>query len=413
MLAGMPLLAGFLLAALLGTAPVAASGGTGPSALLAPVARPQIAGARLESAAYAALPGWAQDDQGAAFSTFLASCGALRARPAEVGPPDNPALVPGLRVACENARRLVRTLAPETASAAVARLFFEANFRPYRIVPDKNPPGFLTGYYEPELDGSLTPTGAFPVPVYARPGDLIPTGPAGSNKGGAVRSAGDRFVPYYDRAQIEDGALAGRGLEIAYIAHPVDLFFMQIQGSARIRLPDGKALRLNYDGHNGYPYTPVGRLLIQRGLVAREAMSMAAIRSFIEQNPQAGAELMRENRSFVFFRAVPLAADAGALGAQGVPLTAGRSIAIDRALHAYGTPVFIDAALPLATAGSADPFRRLMIAQDTGSAIVGPARADLFFGAGDAAAAMAGRIRHPGTFTVLVPRLEPTQAKAP
>ncbi|MFG1427234.1 murein transglycosylase A [Roseixanthobacter glucoisosaccharinicivorans] len=378
-----------------------------------PVARPEIAGARLEGAAYASLPGWGQDDQGAAFSAFLASCGALRARPAQVGPPDNPALVPGLRIACDNARQLVRVLAPETVSAAVSRLFFEANFRPYTIVPEKNPPGFLTGYYEPELDGALTPTPEFKVPVYGRPADLIPTGPAGSNKGGAVRRAGDQLVPYYDRAQIEDGALAGRGLEIAYIAHPVDLFFMQIQGSARIRLPDGKALRLNYDGHNGYPYTPVGRLLIQRGLVAREAMSMAAIRTFIEQHPQAGAELMRENRSFVFFRAVPLAADAGALGAQGVPLTAGRSIAIDRALHAYGMPIFINATLPLARATSADPFRRLMIAQDTGSAIVGPARADLFFGAGDAAAAVAGRIRHPGAFTLLVPRLQPARAKAP
>ncbi|MEP9365732.1 MltA domain-containing protein [Xanthobacter sp. VNH20] len=390
----------------------AASGLAGPP-LLAPVTRPEIAGARLDAISYAALPGWAQDDQAAAFATFLASCGALRARPAEVGPPDNPALVPGLRTACDNARRLVRTLAPETASAAVARLYFEANFRPYTIVPEKNPPGFLTGYYEPELDGSLTPSPEFKVPVYGRPADLIPTGPAGSNKGGAVRRAGEGLVPYYDRAEIEGGALAGRGLEIAYIAHPVDLFFMQIQGSARIRLPDGKALRLNYDGHNGYPYTPVGRLLIQRGLVSREAMSMAAIRAYIEQNPQAGTDLMRENRSFVFFRAVPLAADAGALGAQGVPLTAGRSIAIDRALHAYGTPIFIDAPLPLAHATSADPFRRLMIAQDTGSAIVGPARADLFFGAGDAAAAVAGRIRHPGAFTLLVPRLQPVRAKAP
>ncbi|MFG1409572.1 MltA domain-containing protein [Xanthobacter sp. VTT E-85241] len=403
-------LSGLILAAWLGATPATANNLAG---LVAPVARPEIAGARLESAAYATLPGWAQDDQSAAFSTFLASCGALRARPAEVGPPDNAALVPGLRITCDNARRLVRTLAPETVSAGVARLFFEANFRPYRIVPEKSPPGFLTGYYEPELDGALTPTGDFKVPIYGRPTDLIPTGPQGSNKGGAVRRAGDVFVPYYDRAQIEDGALAGRGLEIAYIAHPVDLFFMQIQGSARIRLPDGTALRLNYDGHNGYPYTPVGRLLIQRGLVPREAMSMAAIRSFIEQNPQAGADLMRENRSFVFFRAVPLAADAGALGAQGVPLTAGRSIAIDRALHAYGTPIFIDAALPLARATSADPFRRLMIAQDTGSAIVGPARADLFFGAGEQAAAVAGRIRHPGAFTLLVPRLQPVRAKTP
>ncbi|MFG1464119.1 MltA domain-containing protein [Xanthobacter sp. DSM 24535] len=395
---------------MLGATPAPAAGVPGGLPAFVPVSPPDVSGARLENIAYARIPGWAVDDQARAFSTFLMSCGALRARPVEVGPPDNPALVPGLRVACDNARRLVRTLAPEAPRADVARLFFEANFRAFTLVPAQNPPGFLTGYYEPEVDGALSPTDVFKVPIYGRPGDLIPTGPAGSNKGGAVRRAGEQLVPYYDRAAIDDGALAGRGLEIAYIAHPVDLFFMQIQGSARIRLPDGKALRLNYDGHNGYPYTPVGRLLIQRGLVSREAMSMAAIRSFIERDPEAGAALMRENRSFVFFRAVPLAGDAGALGAQGVPLTAGRSIAVDRALHAYGTPFFIDATLPLTGAARKDPFRRLMIAQDTGSAIVGPARADIFFGAGDAAAAVAGRLRHPGAFTLLVPRLQPVRA---
>ncbi|MEP9379656.1 MltA domain-containing protein [Aquabacter sp. CN5-332] len=340
-----------------------------------------------------------------AFQTFLASCGALAKPPAEIGPTSNPALLPGLRHACTAAR----ALGTPTPSAAIARLFFEANFQPWRIAPAQNPPGFLTGYYEPEVDGSPVRTDTFTVPVYGRPDDLIPTSPPkDSNRGGAQRKQWGTLVPYYDRGEIEDGALRGRGLEIAWLQHPVDLFFMQIQGSARIRLPDGHVLRLNYDGHNGYPYTPVGRLLIQRGLVPRDEMSMDRIRRFIEQDPEAGRALMRENRSFVFFKAVPLEGDAGALGAEGVPLTAGRSIAVDRAIHTYGAPIFIAADLPLDTADALAPFRQLMIAQDTGSAIVGPARADLFFGAGDGPGAVAGRIRHPGAFTLLVPRLAGT-----
>lgn len=371
----------------------------------APIAAPPLAGADLLAVPFADLPGWAEDDVGAAFSTFLASCHALSVRPKETGPASNAALVPALRVACSAAEAVARAAAPAVVSERVARLYFEANFRAYRIAPAASGPGFLTGYYEPEVEGSRVRTDRFTVPIYGRPADLVALRPpADGNRGQVVRKEGDALVPYYDRAAIEDGALAGRGLEIAWIEHPVDLFFMQIQGSARIRLADGAALRLNYDGHNGYSYLPVGRLLIQRGLVPREEMSMARIRRYIEDDPQAGRALMRENRSFVFFKAVPLSGSDGALGAQGVPLTPGRSIAVDRALHAYGTPFFIAAELPLQREGAQDPFRRLMIAQDTGSAIVGPARADLFIGAGEVAGEVAGRIRHPGAFVMLVPR---------
>lgn len=367
----------------------------------APIAPPQLAGAKLVPLSYAELPGWRADDVAAAFAVFLNSCGALERRPAETGPVSNPQMRPGLLFACRHARAL-GTARPD---AAVARLFFEANFRPVRIVPDTAPPGFLTGYYEPEVEGSATRTDRFTIPIYARPADLVTERPASDgNRGRVMRREGDGLVPYYDRAAIEDGALAGRGLEVAWIEHPVDLFFMQIQGSARIRLTDGRVLRLNYDGHNGYSYTPVGRILIERGLVPREEMSMARIRRFIEADPQAGRDLMRQNRSFVFFKAVPLAGEEGALGAEGIPLTPGRSIAVDRHLHTYGTPVFIEALLPISGPAPQDAFRRLMIAQDTGSAILGPARADLFFGAGDAAGAVAGRIRHPGAFVLLAPR---------
>lgn len=378
----------------------------GPAALR-PVPPPALAGAELAPVPVSALPGWRADDASAAFAPFQASCRALAVPPRETGPTSNPALVPGLRTACAAARAVADAAGGRALSPEVARLFFEANFRPYRIVPAADPPGFLTGYYEPEVDGSPVRTGPFQVPIYARPGDLVALRPpADGNRGQVMRKDGDALVPYHDRAAIEDGALAGKGLEIAWIAHPVDLFFMQIQGSARIRLTDGRVLRLNYDGHNGYPYVPVGRLLIQRGLVPRAEMSMDRIRRFIEADPQAGRALMRENRSFVFFKAVPLAGEEGALGAQGVPLTPGRSIAVDRGLHAYGTPFFIAADLPLAGDAARDPFHRLMIAQDTGSAIVGPARADLFFGAGAQAGRVAGRIRHPGAFFLLVPRFE-------
>ncbi|MFG1477267.1 murein transglycosylase A [Xanthobacter sp. V4C-4] len=367
---------------------------------------PILPGARLEALAFADLKGWADDDTAAAFGAFRTSCRALRA-PATPSPVDSTAtLRRGLLRACAAAD----ALGTERPSARVARLFFEANFRPYRVrpenrvVPEKRGDAFFTGYYEPEVLGALTPGDGFDVPVYARPPDLLMRAGSGANSGGAVRREAGREVPYYDRAEIEDGALKGRGLEIVFLKDPFDLFSMQLQGSARVRLPDGRVLRLSYDGYNGHPTTMVGRLLIQRGLVPRDEMSMDRIRAFMEQNPEAGRELRRENRSFVFFKARDLAGEEGAIGAQGVPLTAGRSLAVDRKLHTYGAPVFVEAVLPLTAPRAADPFHRLMIAQDTGSVIVGPARADLFFGAGAAAGTVAGRIRHGGSFTLLVPR---------
>ena len=374
------------------------------AAMLSAVPPPDIAGAKLVPVAFGALDGWMADDHASAFQAFLKSCTVRRTPPAELGPASVPTLAAGLAQTCAAAEAL-GTPAP---SPQVARLFFEANFRPYRVVPDTGGGAFFTGYYEPEVAGALAPGNGFDVPVYGRPPDLLMSGGGPTpNSGGALRREGDALVPYFDRAAIEDGALAGRGLEVAWLKDPIDLFFMQIQGSARVRLPDGRVLRLNYDGYNGHPYMPVGRLLIARGLVPREEMSMDRIRAFMEADPQAGRALRRENPSYVFFKALDLGAEAGAMGAQGVPLTAGRSIAVDRKLHTYGAPVFVAADLPLSAPGSREAFRRLMIAQDTGSAIVGPARADLYFGTGSEAGAVAGRIRHSGSFTLLVPRFAP------
>lgn len=380
------------------------------SPALKPVPPPDIPGATLVPQSFADLDGWAQDDHAAAFATFRASCAALAVPPAEIGPTSVPTLKAGLLHACALADRLGAQPAPD-----LARLFFEIAFRPFRVVPGGTGSAFYTGYYEPEVDGALTPGNGFDVPVYGRPDDLLMQGAGPTpNSGGALRRTAEGLVPYPDRAAIEDGALAGRGLEVAWLRDPIDLFFMQIQGSARLRLPDGRVLRLNYDGYNGHPYLPVARLLIQRGLVPREEMSMSRIRAFMEADPAAGRALRRENPSYAFFKALDLGAGAGAMGAQGVPLTAGRSIAVDRMLHTYGAPVFVEADLPLTAPGSAEPFRRLVIAQDTGSAIVGPARADIYFGTGREAGEVAGRIRHPGRFTLLVPRFATAEgARAP
>ena len=182
------------------------------------------------------------------------------------------------------------------------------------------------------------------------------------------------------------------------------MLFTQIQGSARVRLEDGSTVRINYDAHNGYPYMAVGRILIDRGIIPKDQMSMQKIREWMDQNPDGAKELRRQNRSYVFFREVQLSDKDEPVGAQGVPLTPGRSIAVDKALHVYGTPFFIEGALPIDSEQSKTPFHRLMIAQDTGSAIVGPARADLYFGAGAEAGRVSGRLRHNMRFVMLVPK---------
>ncbi|QFR33934.1 murein transglycosylase A [Ancylobacter sp. TS-1] len=392
-----------------GPGPFAGSGLALAAAAPPPVLFPQAA---LEPSSFEALPGWPADDHAAAFAAFRRSCARIAARPDLVQPP-RPVFT-ALRSVCARAAHL-----PAQPGDAWARAFFEKEFRPFRIAGLERTEGFLTGYYEPEVEGARTPSAEFATPLYRRPPDLVVEAPPKdgppANKGQAFRKVDGGLVPYFDRPAIEDGALAGKGLEVAWIRDPADAFFAHIQGSVRVRLPDGEVLRLNYDGHNGQPYTPVGRLLIERGLVPREKMSMDAIRAYIAAHPEEGRELMRQNRSYIFFRvAHELKGDDGAIGAQGLPVTAGRSIAVDKTIHVYGTPFYIDAALPTGADGAVEPFERLMIAQDTGSAIIGPARADIFFGAGPEAGAIAGRIQHPGDFFVLLPRaLDPARRHVP
>ena len=274
---------------------------------------------RFEPVAWSEIDGWAADDHAAAFATFLASCRPLAAAK---NSRDTRPVYPALAEICRKAR------GAGTLNTEAARKFFEEHFARCASSKIDDPNGFLTGYYEPIVDGSRTLTDDFKVPVYARPRDLVHMGrkrkaESFPNTGRVVRRiARGKYVPYFDRAQIEDGALATRKLELAYLKDANDLLFIQIQGSARIRLTDGSLLRVNYDAHNGHPYTPVGRILIERGIIKREDMSMDAIRKWMAENPDGGRELRRQNKSFVFFRATGAPENEEARGAQGVPLTA-------------------------------------------------------------------------------------------
>jgi len=324
---------------------------------------------------YAALPQWGGDAVQEALPPLLASC-AVTTRP---GPPPRgqaalPAefWAPACREVVELASRL-RRIAPRQRNAAV-RAVIEARFSAHAMGE-----GLLTGYFEPVLQGRRSPDERFRTPLHALPPDLPAAG-----------------AP--DRAAIEAGALFGRGLELAWLAEPFEAFFLQIQGSGRIVLENGDLLRLGYAGQNGHPYVAIGRQLIASGAVAREEMSMQAILGWMRQEgPAAANALMRANPSYVFFRILDgLRPNQGPPGAQGVPLTPHRSIAVDPDFIPLGAPVYV--------AARNSAFRRLTIAQDVGGAIRGPARADLFFGWEEGAGEAAGRQREPALLFVLLPR---------
>lgn len=353
---------------------------------------------QIEPVAWHEIKGWMEDNHAEAYSAFLASC--------------KPILKSSAKARAERGetyRALFevcgRAMAALPLSEAGTRKFFEENFRPVRVSALGEKDGFFTGYYEPVIEGSRTKSDVYTTPLYRRPPDLVTQR---LRRSGGKGKAGKRVVkrataPYYDRAQIEDGVLDGRGLEIVWVKSPIDAFFAEIQGSVRVRLDDGKVIRLNYADKNGHAYTAVGRFLIERGYVSREEISMQKIREYMEKFPEEGKKLRRENKSFVFFRETDLSEYEEAIGAQGISLTAARSIAVDRKLHTYGMPVFVNALLPIASEKPDTWFRRLMIAQDTGGAIIGPARADIYLGAGDEAERAAGRFKHSGQFVMLVP----------
>src|SRR5262249_2894239 len=360
----------------------------------------KLSGSQLEPVKWSELAGWAADDHLAAFAAYQASCRATQ----KLRRADHAEISGALWNVCRNAM----DLRPQDSDTA--RAFFERNFQPVRIARLGQVEGLLTGYFEPVVAGSRFPTPEFHVPVYRRPRDLVAAGysPASiafPNKGVRIgrRTASNELVPYYDRGAIEAGALDGQKLEICWLKDPFDVLTMQMEGSARVILEDGTPLRISYDSHNAYRSSSIWRVLVEGNLIPRQEMSAQRIRDWMAAHPDEAAKVRAANRSYVFFHVTGLTNEGEPVGAQGVPLTPGRSIAVDR-VHEYGTPFFIEANLPIESGKSVSPFGRLMIAQDTGSALVGPARADLYWGAGDDAGRIAGRIRHPGRFAMLVPR---------
>jgi membrane-bound lytic murein transglycosylase A len=360
-----------------------------------------VGGARLEPLSFADMAGWADDDHSAALRVFRRSCAAIL----NADPALRPALAasPDLTAACEAALGLADEPAP-----AEARAFFETRFQPLHVrLPSGE--GFLTGYFEPEYDGSLTPTEEFAAPLLARPDDLVTVAQGETLPGldpglQAARRTAAGFSAYPDRAAIEAGALGDLAKPVVYVRDAVEVFVIQVQGSARIRLADGHIVRVAYAGRNGLPYTSIGRILVERGHIPLGEMSLERLMAWLRANPEDGRAIMRQNRSYVFFRrADELDPSEGPIGGAGVPLTPGRSLAVDRTLWSYGLPFWLAGELPLADGGS-EPLRRLMIAQDTGTAIVGPARGDFFFGSGPAAGTRAGLLRHPAGFVVLSPK---------
>lgn len=344
------------------------------------------------------LPGWRDDDQSFAFAAFRRSAEHVVTRPYRSG---------SLGVTFDSfADAYAAARDASSVGKADARSFFERFFRPLRIaVPER---GLVTGFYEPEVEASPVRTGRFTVPLLSRPGDLVDVDETNRPDGfdpylAFGRQAGDRVVEYFDRAAIEQGALAGRGLEIAWLADKVDAFFIHVQGAARLGMTDGGTRRITYAAKSGHRFSGPGRILADLGEIPPEEVTMQSIRAWFREHPERIDEILWRNRSYIFFREAPVSdPELGPIAAAKVPLTAGRSIAVDRLLHTFGTPFYIDA--PALTAFGGTPFRRLMIAQDTGSAITGPARGDLFAGSGDAAGEIAGVVRHPADFYALVPR---------
>jgi membrane-bound lytic murein transglycosylase A len=346
----------------------------------------------LRAASWDAVAGWREDNPQLAWSAFLASCGALKKQTA-------------WQSVCSVASAL------NEPSRDTLYRFFETSFTPYQVVnADGSDSGLVTGYYEPLLNGSRQRSARYHVPVYGVPDDLLVVDlaevyPELKSMRLRGRIDGKRVVPYFDRAQIDAGTAPVAGKELVWVEDTIELFFMQIQGSGRVKLENNGTISLGYAEQNGYPYRSIGRLLVDRGDLPLEKASMQGIKAWAKQNPGKLQELLNYNASYVFFREMPPGLP-GPLGALGVPLTARRSIAVDARYVPLGVPVFLATTQP----NSRQPLNRLMLAQDTGGAIRGAVRADFFWGFGDEAAQLAGRMRQSGKMWVLLPNGYPLPA---
>jgi membrane-bound lytic murein transglycosylase A len=351
-----------------------------------------------QATAFLDIPGWSVDSTANALQALRRSCERLLKAPVARQMTDKSV---GGRVgdwvpAC-------RALPDSGADDARAREYFKTWFQPYRVLLGKQANGLFTGYFEPGLRGSMTPSERFNIPIYKRPSDLVlvTLGDWREKLRGeriAGRIINGRLKPYYSRAEIEAGALADRARPLVWVDDAVAAFFLHIQGSGRISLPDGGVMRVGYDGHNGHVYRAIGRDLIEEGAIAKKDISLQSIRAWLGANPERKTEIMNRNPSFIFFREI---AGEGPIGAQGVALTPGRSLAVDPKFLPLGAPVWLEADYG---DESGRPLRRLMVAQDTGGAIRGAVRGDVFWGHGEVARALAGPMKASGRIYLLLPK---------
>jgi membrane-bound lytic murein transglycosylase A len=356
----------------------------------------------LEPVGFSDLPGWYEDDVAAALPALTRSCGRLLAQPDDraVGPAQGEGALAGTvadwRGPCEALRQV-----PEGEDAAL-RSVLEQHFRPFAVSNAGEREGLFTGYYEAELKAAADPAAPGATPLYRVPDDLVTVDLAlfradlrGEKLVGRVQDG--RLVPYLTRKEIDAGALAERGLELVWAADPVDAFFLHVQGSGRVVFPDGRVTRVGYAGSNGHPFYAIGRALIDEGVIDRKSASMQKIRDWLRAHPQKAEEVMQRNARYIFFREIT---GEGPIGAQGVPLTPGRSLAVDSALLPLGVPLWLDTTWP----ATDKPLRRLMVAQDVGSAIKGAVRGDFFWGSGEEALAQAGRMKQTGRYYLFLPK---------
>lgn len=358
------------------------------------------------------IPGWLCDDFTESFSTFVQTAthyleiSTYNSKRFDI---DQDAFFDACRVAVELSKQ-------KNLTETDIRQYFENQFSPVKVSEN----GFVTGYFEPEIEVSFDPNDRFRYPFYKRPNDLVdikdPSDPPQGVEAGYAyaQKDGDSYQHYPDRKQIDQGFLKGKGLELAYAANKMDVYFTHIQGSAKLSDQSGQTMRITYAAKSGHPYTSIGKILIEMGEISQSDMSMTAISNWIESNPERSDDLLWHNRSYIFFEELTEQNDKlGPKGAAKVQLTAGRSLAVDKSIYPFGLPVFVasptlnildgnirDDNVP----GESSGFARLMIAQDTGSAIIGPARGDIYVGSGQKAGARAGQIAHDASFFILMPK---------
>lgn len=353
---------------------------------------------KLEKTNFSALEGWAKSDHDPTLQAFLKSCESIGNKPLGLSLPDTTTqdISTAFRASCE--------AAVENPSSN----FFENHFDVYQMSVGWKDEGLLTGYYEPLLEASLEPDPDYPVALHRNPGDLITVdlGQFRENLEGTQlvgRLEGNRVVPYHSREEIVSGALEGRDLELLWVKDPVNAFFVQVQGSGRAKLVDGTVLRIGYGGKNGHPYTSIGRVLADEGQLELENVSLQTIRGWLADNPDQMNNILNRNASYVFFQ---LLETDGPIGSAGAVLTAGRSLATDPRYIPLGLPVWISGEMPDLDnpENKAQPLQRLFIAQDTGGAIKGELRGDVFWGFGESAEILAGHMKHKAEFYLLLPK---------